>query len=780
MSAVRAIVAVLCLLATTLPAIGQARYALLIGIDTYQPAGTTVKPPPGANTGRFAPGALLFNNLTAPTYDVASMRDLLTSSKFAFPNDDQHVHLLENGAATRAGILAAMNKFLVDQPQKGDIVVFYIAGHGSLRVNTKSDKQAFDLGGKSTPLDNTIVPADAYLGAEDIRDREMARIFNKALDKGIRLTAIFDTCHSGGTARGLSLGPETVARMLAYDPRDIAEAPDVNSDGTPVIAPEDRKDNAALVLAATQVDQMAMELPAASPPHGVFTMALVNALQALPANIPAIDLWKRVQVDLEVQGFSNQQPVLDGTRLRKKEPLFGGEAEIGKLRAAVLKVDDKGVILDVGSVSDVGIGSEFVALGESQGKKVTLRVTGAAGITRSVATVIAPAGTKVVPRDVFELAKWVPAERPNLYFWVPASNLTSAQIASAVKEFRSSDVRLVKDPSSESWDYVIRWDGSQWTAQKAGVTGVNPLGPTLTAALLPAKIKNAAVWLDVPPPGELASQLLKNDPQSAAQTTTNEAQATYLLAGVVTEDGPAYTWYNRGDLMAGRLTPAGYGKGCSPDSPYPIRSDWVSSASSPDGPASGTASTLKQVAAKLAKLNGWLQLQSTVTGNSNYPYHLVLQRVTDRVVAEDKGSSYQDDQYLMMLGARGDTRTSPRWVYVLSIDCQGAGQLMFPQQGGGNRYPQQDGRLDQIPLPGTNFKIAPPFGTDTYILLTTSTPLSDPDVLNFEGVVRAGQRGFSPPLETLLGSTSAGTHGSMAEMPTDWGVEYLQLHSQPR
>ena len=90
-----------------------------------------------------------------------------------------------------------MNKYLVEQPQKGDTVVLYVAGHGSLRVNSKSNKQTFDLGGKPTPLDNTIVPADAYLGTEDIRDREMARIFNKALDKGIHLTAIFDTCHSG-------------------------------------------------------------------------------------------------------------------------------------------------------------------------------------------------------------------------------------------------------------------------------------------------------------------------------------------------------------------------------------------------------------------------------------------------------------------------------------------------------------------------------------------------------------------------------------------------------
>ena len=118
-----------------------------------------------------------------------------------------------------------------------------------------------------------LVPADAYLGVEDVRDREMARIFNQALDKGIRLTAIFDACHSGGTARGAQIGPRTVARMLAYDPRDIAEAPDVGAHGTPVIAPEDRDDNSALILAATQVDQKAMELADASPPHGAFTLA---------------------------------------------------------------------------------------------------------------------------------------------------------------------------------------------------------------------------------------------------------------------------------------------------------------------------------------------------------------------------------------------------------------------------------------------------------------------------------------------------------------------------
>ena len=104
---------------------------------------------------------------------------------------------------------------------------------------------------------------------------------------------------------------------------------------------------------------------------------------------------------------------------------------------------------------------------------------------------------------------------------------------------------------------------------------------------------------------------------------------------------------------------------------------------------------------------------------------------------------------------------------------------MFPQRAGGNNFPLENGRLDQILLPAGNFHITPPFGTDTYILLLTSTKLSNPDALSFESVVRGGVSATTP-LETLLFSTSAGTRGNTMEMPTDWGVEYLQMHSQPK
>ena len=220
-----------------------------------------------------------------------------------------------------------------------------------------------------------------------------------------------------------------------------------------MIAPEDRQDNAALVLAATQVDQKAMELPDASPPHGVFTIALIDALQALPANISAIDLWKQCAGWIwRYRASLTSSRHLMEPNSGKQQPLFGGNAEQGKVRAAVAGVDEDTVVLDIGSVADIGIGSEFVALTQGPGEKVTLRITAAQGINRSVATVVSPAGAKVAVKDIFELAIWVPAERQSLYFWVPASKLTQAQIATVVSEARSSGVRMVNDPSLRSLD----------------------------------------------------------------------------------------------------------------------------------------------------------------------------------------------------------------------------------------------------------------------------------------------------------------------------------------
>ncbi len=85
--------ALACILAGSL-AVAQTQRALLIGINTYQPAGTTADHPAGCIYGRCELGT--FENLDGSVNDAQAMADLLTSPKFGFPATN--VALLTNPA----------------------------------------------------------------------------------------------------------------------------------------------------------------------------------------------------------------------------------------------------------------------------------------------------------------------------------------------------------------------------------------------------------------------------------------------------------------------------------------------------------------------------------------------------------------------------------------------------------------------------------------------------------------------------------------------------------
>ena len=437
-----------------------------------------------------------------------------TSPKFGFPA--ANIALLTNPAPPRAspgvillpadqtthdGILAAMQKYLVDLPQKGDTVVFYDASHGSLRVNSKGNKLTVLVGNQYVHADSTLVPSDAYKGGYDVRDREMTRIFNAALDKGVHLTVIFDSCHSGGISRGI--GPVYRERALAFDPRDISEAPETLADGQPRPAPTQRTDNPALVFSAAQQDQTAKEMPVGTEPHGAFTAALLQALQALPADTPASIVYERVKAVLEGGNVPDQEPDLDATATRREEPLFGGAAsKSDKVRAAALATNDDGTVsLDIGRASGLGVGSEFTATTpNSAGQTIQLRITSMDGLARSSAEIVGPAGAKVSPGDLFELSKWIPADNPPLLVWLWPSNLSEEQIDAAAAQVQASGADLVSDPAEQQWTHILSWDGTNWTIQKAGSATPISLGAPLSADAIKKNLPaGAKLWVNLPP-----------------------------------------------------------------------------------------------------------------------------------------------------------------------------------------------------------------------------------------------------------------------------------------
>jgi hypothetical protein len=710
--------------------------------------------------------------------------------------------ILPADQTTHDGILAEMKKYLVDLPQRGDTVVFYDASHGSLRVNTKGTKLAVWAEGKMVHADSTLVPSDAYKGGYDVRDREMARIFNAALDKGVHLTVIFDSCHSGGAARGI--GPKYRERSLAYDPRDINEAPDKAADGTDKAGPTTRADNPALVFSAAQQDQTAKESPppdTVKEPHGAFTSALIEALQVLPADAPAGVVYQRVRAVLEGNGVPDEEPDLDAPEKRRQEPLFGGKASnsVGVLAAVVRTGDDGSVWLDIGQASGIGPGTEFVEMDGANGSTpVTVRVAHLEGIARSSATIVGPAGAKVSPGAIFKLTKLVPPESKPLLFWMWPTNLSAEDVAAAAAQVKSAGVVTVSDPAEEPWTHMLSWDGSDWILQqpqpqaaassnadvvnldKAAAPSIK-LSAKLSADALKQHLgKDARLWINLPAPKEVADKLALNDAQSVVQPAKTQADANYLLTGVLTPDGPAYAWFHKSEFAAGPRTAIAkdHSPGCSTTSPYPVRTDWTALADATQ--ADALSKKLNDFALRLGKVHGWLTLQDSVNGTSMY-YNLALVHAGDTKEQAADQAIQQGDRMQMELVSE-DKVVDARWVYVLDIDCHGAGSLLYPINYSENQFPNAGSNERKFVLPhSVTLRVGAPFGFETLILLSTEQPLPDPYVLNFEGVNSRNSRGVSSPLEKLLSGRSAGnSRGFEGEVPTDWGMSVTHLRSVPK
>jgi len=363
-----------------------------------------------------------------------------------------------------------------------------------------------------------------------------------------------------------------------------------------------------------------------------------------------------------------------------------------------------------------------------------------------------------------------------------------AAIADALAAARSAvaaaGATLTADPTANAWTHRIAWSGRGWTLEtnpsaKDVKFQLRELGVRLDAKSLRGLPNESVVWFDAPLPLELAASLL-NNPQSSAQLTANRADAAYRAGSTPTAEGLLYAWFARGPMDEGEMTPKGSGEGCAANSALPLRTDFTMIITGLP-PNEDAAASLNDNAARLAKLDAWLHLQNSVDGDP-FPYRLVVARVGSdgkKTVLQDGGVTREGSEYQIALVGDPNNNAGARWVYVLGIDCQGHGTVVWPREGPGRRYPADGGMRDQIRLEDWGNYPTAPFGIDTFILLSTGTQLADPTMLNFDGAVSnsSASRGVTNPLENLLGSASAGLRGNPVATPTEWSVQILQMHS---
>jgi Caspase domain len=271
----------------------QTTRAVFVGIDSYQ--FSTAKNPQA--TFKDLRGAVAdtvrFKNVLREKYSL----DLDRTPQGQCPDTTHPVSItLLNRCATRAEIIAALNQ-MIDRSGPNDTVLFYFAGHGSQYADQEYTQ--------SSGYNGTILPTDArnpLAEAEgDILDRELRRIKERAVAKGIYFVSIFDSCNSGTATRDGAAGQSrNVPPLKAKPPLRPAGPEPIGPGGGYWVH-----------LAAAQDGEQAQEVGAVGKREGVFTTALIDTMREMPAATFG-DIMREVQAKLVLRACQSKP---DGRRI---------------------------------------------------------------------------------------------------------------------------------------------------------------------------------------------------------------------------------------------------------------------------------------------------------------------------------------------------------------------------------------------------------------------------------------------------------------------------------
>lgn len=730
------------------------RRALLIGINRYQVERTAER------------ASERMTDLEGAVGDAEAIAQVLRSFH-GF--DAADIHILRDQEASRAAILRAIDEYLIAPAGPGDLGVFYFAGHGSFRPNpaTKElDKR-----------DETLVPADTNRGVPDLHDKELAVRFNKVLDKGAQLVALFDSCHSGSIARGL---PGSGRNRSV--PPSSTQGPGLPS---LQIAPEER---GALIFSAAQEQQPAQERRIEGKARGRFSSALEHVLSGPFREAPSREILLRVRALMQTGG-SPQEPVLAATPARQQQALFGGAAAsrvapgVAVSRIAGVTVHlQGGLALGLGPKAELRRDEPKDASGSGKDKaRIRLRVLEVSGISTSTAEVIEGELDRIRPGDLFHVYRYGVPQVEGLRVYIPPDAPSQAEIGELLATARrlSREIALpwltwVSDPTETTPTHVLSFRAGGWCLDPAPSVrgplclGAKPEKKALLSAL--AGARPVRLFLRFPVPRELQAGVIGQlaGSQRFVQVTPDPSAADYWLVGRVYADQIQLAW-----IMPDAQS-ADHGLA------LPARSVFVPATEA------GSDETLVNESNRLTRIKLWKRLESPQESGS-FPYRMAMRELeTGRLVAPATplrgGRAYQ----LFLVSEEAPRAVEPRYVYIFNIDRDGNSTLLVPLSGHGNvENLVPDGRdrglpAQEIPM-GQGFKVTPPYGIDTLVMVASATALPTPEILQFRAGERVGLKGprGKDPLSLFLFGLNVATR-SVVEIPTAWSVQRLIVESVER
>ena len=350
-------------------------YALLIGIDCYLPNrlsnGSCYKSLGGCVSDINQVEAYLLN--TGPETQIFKLNASKVDGLIAPKEPPEQLPTYKN----------IVNKFqeLTRVAQKGDFVYIHYSGHGG-RTKTRYPKLKGEGG-----VDEALVPTD--IGKPEgqyLRDIELALIIKRMVNKGLVVTVVLDSCHSGGAVRGeanirgLDVVDETPrpAESLVADYEELVTNWETLTGETRNVTsasgwlPEQK---GYTLLAACRDNELAYEFPFnGKESNGALTYWLLDSLKKLGTGVTYKALHDRLLAKIHSQ-FERQMPMLQGESERF---IFGSNSVAYQLTVGVIRVDlaQKRVQLQVGEANGVLKGAEFAIylLGATDVKQTDKRV----------------------------------------------------------------------------------------------------------------------------------------------------------------------------------------------------------------------------------------------------------------------------------------------------------------------------------------------------------------------------------------------------------------------
>ena len=328
-------------------------YALLIGIDGYQ-------------------SNQMYKNLKGCVRDINLVADHLQKtlpeifnlkvSKLTSANPDvPDVPSPEAPRPTYENIVGAFRSITETAQPKEQVYIHY-SGHGGHATTIYPD-----LKGEGQ-YDEAIVPMDIGLSGRYLRDVELATLLKRMTDKGLVVTVVFDSCHSGGATRGDSdirgnEEPDTAKRpedSLVDDRQALVNNWRTLTEGTSSgVAPGGwlTQPRDYVLLAACRPSEYAFEYAVnGSERHGALTYWMIDTLTSSTTGLTYKSLHDRVNAKIQSK-FPSQLPMLLGEGDRS---VFGSDRVSTQYAVTVMNVDeDQQVTLNAGLAQGLSSGTRF-------------------------------------------------------------------------------------------------------------------------------------------------------------------------------------------------------------------------------------------------------------------------------------------------------------------------------------------------------------------------------------------------------------------------------------